>query len=166
MTRELLNTLVAEGLSIRQIAQRGATSYTNVRYWLKQHGLKTNCRPGRKPRELSRLRRCACGENDPSKFYGNKFWMCAKCWNSYSLRRGKEKVEWARTQLGGRCVHCGFKKHRCALDFHHLNRNEKDVAFRSMRSWSLDRIAREIKKCVLLCKNCHAALHAGQISLD
>jgi len=128
--------------------------------------LKTNCRPGRKARELSKLRKCACGEEDPNKFYGNKFWMCAKCWNNYSIRKNREKAEWARIQLGGKCVHCGFNKYKCALDVHHLDPKEKDVAFRSMRSWSLDRIAKEIKKCVLLCKNCHAALHAGEISLN
>jgi hypothetical protein len=88
MTKEQLAKLIAEGLSIRQIAQRANTSYTNARYWLKQHGFKTNCRAGRKPKELSRLRKCACGETDPSKFYGNKFWLCAKC-----LYRKKEQGE-------------------------------------------------------------------------
>jgi hypothetical protein len=35
-----------------------------------------------------------------------------------------------------------------------------------MRSWSEKRLREEIKKCVLLCKCCHAAVHVGEISLD
>src|ERR1041384_1855996 len=163
MTKPILAKLVAEGLSIRQIAQRTSTSYTNTRYWLRQHGLKTNCRAGRKPRDLSRLRKCACGETDPNKFYGNKFWLCAKCWNDYSVKKNREKAAWAREQLGGKCKICGFDKYKSALAIHHLDPKEKDVAFRSMRSWSLDRIAKELRKCVLLCTNCHVALHAGEI---
>jgi hypothetical protein len=161
--KEQLAELISEGLSVRQIAQRIDTSYTNTRYWLRRHGLKTNCRAGRKPKDLSRLRQCACGETDPSKFYGNKFWLCAKCWNSYSIRKNREKATGARAHLGGKCNICGFDKYKSALAIHHLDPKEKDVAFRSMRSWSLSRIAKELKKCVLLCSNCHVALHAGEI---
>jgi hypothetical protein len=164
MMKDQLTELVAEGLSVRQIAQRTGMSYTNIRYWLKQHGLKTNCRAGRKPKDLSRLRKCACGETDPNKFYGNKFWLCAKCWNAYSVKKSREKSAWARAQLGGRCSICGFNRYKSALAIHHLDPKEKDVAFRSMRSWSLSRITEELKKCVLLCSNCHVALHAGELS--
>jgi hypothetical protein len=165
MTKEQLAKLVAEGLSVRQIAQRANTSYTNTRYWLKQYGFKTNCRAGRKPKELSRLRKCACGETDPNKFYGNKFWLCAKCWNAYSVRKNREKSAWARVQLGDKCGICGFNRYKAALTIHHLDPAQKDVAFRSMRSWSFSRIAEELKKCILLCSNCHLALHAGEVAL-
>jgi predicted HNH restriction endonuclease len=30
-----------------------------------------------------------------------------------------------------------------------------------MRGWSWESILIELKKCILLCKNCHAAYHAG-----
>ena len=166
MIIEALKSLVDEGLSIRQIAARLETSPTNVRYWLRVHNLKTNCRPNRAERNSAHNRNCACGENDSSKFYGNKFWICAKCWNSRAIQRSKEKVAWARKKLGGKCVACGFDKYICSLDIHHLVPAEKDVAFRTMRFWSLERIEKEIEKCVLLCKNCHAAFHSGEIVLD
>ena len=166
MLLDELKPLVDKGLSIRQIAQRLNSSYTNVRYWLRVHNLKTNCRPNRYDRNLSHVRKCACGESDPSKFYGNKFWVCAKCWNTSAIQRSKEKIAWARKKLGGKCSVCGFDKYSCSLDIHHLNPAEKDTAFRSMRFWSLSRIEKEIEKCVLLCKNCHAAHHAGEIFLD
>lgn len=161
-----LKPLVEEGLSIRQIAARLNSSATNVRYWLRTHDLKTNCRHNRYARNTSHIRKCACGEADPSKFYGNKFWVCSKCWNLRSVQRSQEKVAWARKKLGGKCIICGFDKYSCSLDFHHLNPAEKDVAFRTMRFWSLDRIEKEIEKCVLLCKNCHAAHHAGEIPIE
>jgi 5-methylcytosine-specific restriction endonuclease McrA len=166
MLLETLEPLVDEGLSIRQIAGKLDTSATNIRYWLRVHNLKTNCRHNRYARDISHTRKCSCGESDPNKFYGNKFWVCAKCWNSRSVQRSKEKVAWARKKLGGKCAACGFDKYDCALDIHHLVPAEKDVAFRTMRFWSLSRIEKEIEKCVLLCKNCHAAVHAGEIVLE
>ena len=37
-------------------------------------------------------------------------------------------------------------------------------AFVNLRGWSKDRADQELKKCVLLCKCCHAAVHAGEIT--
>jgi hypothetical protein len=34
-----------------------------------------------------------------------------------------------------------------------------------MRGWSWDRILVELGKCMLLCKNCHAAFHKGFLKL-
>ena len=43
--------------------------------------------------------------------------------------------------------------------------DEKDHDFPHIRYWSWKRIEKEIKGCVLLCKNCHAALHSGFLKL-
>jgi predicted HNH restriction endonuclease len=34
-----------------------------------------------------------------------------------------------------------------------------------MRGWSWEHITKELEKCVLLCKNCHAAVHAGLLKI-
>jgi biotin operon repressor len=65
--------------------------------------------------------------------------------------------------MGGQCVCCGY--HRCndALEFHHLDSDEKDFAMGSIianpKRWS--RIVEELRKCVLLCAICHREVHAG-----
>lgn len=65
--------------------------------------------------------------------------------------------------LGGKCQCCGYDKCIQALDFHHLNPSEKDFNFNdnSNRSWKTTR--EEIKKCILVCSNCHREIHYGLI---
>jgi len=48
-----------------------------------------------------------------------------------------------------------------ALDFHHLNPKEKDINVSVAVSYSTDSLKREIRKCIVLCSNCHRKVHAG-----
>ena len=65
--------------------------------------------------------------------------------------------------FGGACQLCGYKKCPSSLAFHHKVPSEKDFSFgairANIRSW--DRIVEEIKKCVMLCHNCHCEVHSG-----
>lgn len=64
--------------------------------------------------------------------------------------------------FGGKCGICGYNKCYEALDFHHLNPNEKDSELskylRNGCSWGTAEI--EARKCVCLCSNCHREVHA------
>jgi predicted HNH restriction endonuclease len=51
-----------------------------------------------------------------------------------------------------------------ALDFHHINTSEKEFMITQKANWDI--IEPELKKCVILCANCHRALHSGDIQLD
>jgi hypothetical protein len=55
---------------------------------------------------------------------------------------------------------CG-ENHPACLVFHHPDPEEKDfnIADGIKNRWSWDRIHLEIKKCVVLCSNCHMKLH-------
>lgn len=68
--------------------------------------------------------------------------------------------------MGGKCTLCGYNRCNDALDLHHLNPEEKDfeVSFRPCISW--DRTSAEIKKCILLCANCHREVHSGMITQE
>jgi hypothetical protein len=76
------------------------------------------------------------------------------------LWRKKTKARLVKA-LGGKCNICGYDKCSNALEFHHLNPNEKDFNFGKIRanpkSWN--KIVAEVKKCVLLCSNCHREVH-------
>jgi predicted HNH restriction endonuclease len=61
--------------------------------------------------------------------------------------------------LGGKCRICGYDKCPSAMVFHHLDPREKDFDISSRLSW--EAIEPELKKCVLLCSNCHHEVHAG-----
>ncbi len=101
-----------------------------------------------------------CGETDSSKFYGHKKTVCGKCHNEYTKNKGHENRKFALELLGGKCKACGFDKYPCSLDIHHLDPEQKDINFGSMRGWSKERIEKELDKCILLCKNCHSAYHS------
>lgn len=63
---------------------------------------------------------------------------------------------------GGKCEVCGYDKCVAALEFHHTNPLEKDFTV-SGRSWSFERMKKEVEKCKLLCSNCHKEIHFNKI---
>jgi hypothetical protein len=61
---------------------------------------------------------------------------------------------------GGKCEVCGYKAYHGAMDFHHLNPNEKDFKI-SSKLKKFDDIKTELDKCALLCACCHKEVHAN-----
>jgi hypothetical protein len=63
-------------------------------------------------------------------------------------------------------VLCGYAKYLAALEFHHLDPEQKEFGIAQAGvTRSLEKCQAEADKCVLLCSNCHAAIEAGVISL-
>lgn len=70
-------------------------------------------------------------------------------------------LQWAKKLkgvqlLGGNCTACG-ESHIAVLDFHHVLQKSFSIHFREGLRWS--ELLPEIKKCKLLCANCHRELH-------
>lgn len=65
--------------------------------------------------------------------------------------------------FGGKCTVCGYNKTISALDYHHINPEEKDhllcIAMRNGYAWS--KIVKEARKCTIVCCRCHREIHAG-----
>ena len=65
--------------------------------------------------------------------------------------------------MGGKCVECGYNKCLAALQFHHVIPTEKDYHFSdTLTSKSWKEVQEELKKCQLVCSNCHAEIHDKQ----
>lgn len=76
------------------------------------------------------------------------------------LRRAK-LAEWLKTYKKDLTrVRCE-ENHPACLDFHHINGSEKDGTIANMVSegYSVKFILKEIGKCIVLCRNCHAKKH-------
>jgi hypothetical protein len=60
------------------------------------------------------------------------------------------------------CVKCG-EKDMVVLDFHHIVPSQKrmPVSIMVSRSFSWGTVLKEIKKCEVLCANCHRRFHYG-----
>ena len=55
------------------------------------------------------------------------------------------------------CYECGYNKHPVALQFHHRYGDKKTNVSDLIRSdYGMVTIWKEIKKCVILCANCHS----------
>lgn len=75
------------------------------------------------------------------------------------------RQEVAGFKAGG-CVVCG-ERELVSLCCHHLDPSQKKftIGHVSSRSYGLRQIKEELGKCVCLCHNCHAKLHAGLVAL-
>ena len=59
-----------------------------------------------------------------------------------------------------KCEICGYDRCITALEFHHLNRGEKDFSIsESTYSRSMEDLKKEVDKCILVCANCHREIH-------
>jgi len=78
--------------------------------------------------------------------------------NNANRKKYRKKV--AEYKLSHGCSCCD-ENNPCCLDFHHPNKDkDKDVAnllYSPIRLW------KEIKKCVVVCANCHRKIHAGEL---
>lgn len=81
--------------------------------------------------------------------------------NSREERRERRKrwfYEYKRDECA--CTRCG-EDHPAALDFHHVDRDEKQAGVSQLvtRGRPRERIEEEMEKCVVLCANCHRKEH-------
>ena len=62
----------------------------------------------------------------------------------------------AKLQLKEGCAYCGYDEHPAALQWHHTNPDEKEMAVSTMiQNYGWDSVKDEIDKCICLCANCH-----------
>jgi len=76
------------------------------------------------------------------------------------VRRKKEIRKWFlefRSKL--KCTKCG-ENHPATLDFHHKKGiKENNITYMVYYGYSIERIKKEMEKCVVLCSNCHRKEH-------
>ena len=94
----------------------------------------------------------------------NKVYRRHKC--RYCYRATKKELkdkysQWiADYKKENKCSKCGIVDCR-VLEFHHLeNKNKEfDIGFAINGHYGINRIKKEIEKCIILCSNCHRILH-------
>lgn len=121
---------------------------------------KTNSQPITEKINNCPERKCLiCGQNfKPKTAAANQRQCCYNCMpDGTQLRRGDFLAK-IKASRGGQCERCGYNTCLKALEFHHLNPNEKDFTI-SNDHFKLAEAVEESKKCILLCANCHRELH-------
>lgn len=78
-----------------------------------------------------------------------------------STKTRKRRKELFVERFGGKCEICGYDKCINSLTFHHLNPANKEFApSKVLYERSLETAETELKKCIMVCANCHGELHA------
>lgn len=84
-------------------------------------------------------------------------------------RYGKERVKrWEKQRIakfkkdkGNKCQICEYDEYPEILIFHHLYKREFTIG--GNRRASAEKMERELRKCILVCPNCHALIHKNLI---
>ena len=94
--------------------------------------------------------------------------LCGNCHMEEHMIKVSSEYSLCKTKLleikgVDRCQKCGYKGvNNSSLDFHHREGEKKDFtmgnAYRFITSM-IEKVEKEIKKCDLLCRNCHAKEH-------
>jgi hypothetical protein len=171
MKKEDLEEMINDGKSLNRIAKETGKSLSTIRYWVKklQIPFTTKNFTDQEPKEYGEFRYCPRCKNDCpiEQFYNRRgkkhsSVYCKKCTTEQVVERTKKLKQEMVDYKGGCCQVCGYKKYIGALDFHHLNPNEKDFTIAHIRQYKFDDIIKnELDKCILVCSNCHREIHGG-----
>ena len=86
---------------------------------------------------------------------------CKYCQTEYmknAYMKKKKLVSEIKSNM--QCQKCGECR-EYVLDFHHVEPNKKEntVARMTSNAYRIDKILEEVKKCIVLCSNCHREFH-------
>ncbi len=115
-----------------------------------------------------------CKENKPfDDFYqrsgkrsGEFHQRCIACTLKFQCERWKARKATAVELFGGKCCNCGYDKNLAALDFHHVDPETKEHNWNELSRKPWQEIIVELKKCILVCKNCHAEIHCPHLAKE
>ena len=176
LAREELERLVEEGASIAQIAETVGRSKGSVRHWLDKYALNTTNAGGGPSREGAREARAAglsetvlrCPRHgEVAHVRGSRgYFRCRTCRVEAVIRRRRKVKHLLVEEAGGRCRLCGYDRCLAALEFHHLDPDAKEFGVSQRGARSIERLRAEVRKCILLCSNCHAEVESGFSSIS
>lgn len=174
LSRERLEALIGQGLSVAAMARELKRCPGTVKHWLDRYELETLETARRRKRREALVETehglvSACELHGVTGFFrrddGGAL-RCKKCQSSAVVKRRRKVKEILIADAGGCCVLCGYSRVPAALQFHHLDRMTKSFALsRQGVTRSLASARAEAQKCVLLCANCHAEIEVGAASI-
>jgi len=183
-------SLRKKGMPYKKIASSLGVSPGSVHLWCKDISLTQDQREKNKERKYELLRKPKTCSNCGEKFHqtvvvegvrrslSNRE-ECLRC-RPMALLSGEEKLTSSQrvsrsrrkrkkdavAYMGGACRICGYDACIGVLHFHHVDPQEKDfnISRKNYQGWKKTR--EELKKCILVCANCHGEIHAGMVDIS
>lgn len=93
----------------------------------------------------------SCQKKVVKKHYGNN----KDKYLSNNQKRRQKNRELLREYKKGPCTDCNRTFHPCQMDFDHINDNKVANVSKLMNSNYAKQAIEELKKCELVCSNCH-----------
>jgi hypothetical protein len=110
-----------------------------------------------------------CKRHGPTEFAfysrggGERRWRCKRCVGEAVTRRLQKVKRILVEEAGGCCAVCGYNRCMVNLHFHHVDRALKAFGISVATGKSIAAYREELKKCVLVCANCHGEIETGMI---
>jgi hypothetical protein len=109
-----------------------------------------------------------CAKHGRTRFVleGRGYYRCTRCRAERVAERRRRAKELLVAEAGGCCALCGYDRYAGAIQFHHLDPEQKEFGLSlSGTTRGIDVLRREASKCIALCANCHAEVEAGLVSV-
>jgi len=177
--KDEFTSFVLEGWTVKELQEfygiSRSTVYAHKNKW-DLTGLSPNCNTRIIDIEDDTKKCSECDTIKPlTEFYSNGYQpngkkkykgKCKSCDNKFRYDTFSDKLNIVLNELGKeyKCEKCGYDNNTSALHFHHLDPTQKDFELAEIsKTTSIDtlrdRVAKEIKKCMILCSNCHMEEH-------
>lgn len=185
ISKEKLEKLYSQGLSFKNIAiEFGVTSATICNYF-KKYGIKARPAGFQEIPHFGKLLCHGCRSwrrTDHFEKYKTKNGIklrrkiCKYCRNLSRKNLPKRKKYYLIDKIGrqnfkeeiiqkynSKCSVCEKELPSCVFEFHHLNPSEKEYNVSTLIQYykNKERAYNEIKKCIMVCANCHKIIHNG-----
>lgn len=116
-----------------------------------------------------------CKENKSKRKYHSRTdrkglaYYCKKCANSNAWKKQYKQGLIRKLKLiklfDSKCQKCDYNKNIASLAFHHTRDKKFTLDVRNIANRNLDSIKEEVKKCILLCHNCHMETHYPHLDM-
>jgi len=110
-------------------------------------------------------KRLELGEEGWTEYQRQRQNIKSEAWKQRNIKKVTESRRKKKRLLveykGGSCEKCGLKSDVMGLyDFHHIDPSQKEFGLAGNgKNLSLESCKKEVDKCLLLCRNCHAIVH-------
>jgi len=85
---------------------------------------------------------------------------CKECKSKRIKALRNEREQKLHEMFNKSCSDCGIEhQHPSFFDFHHINPKDKSREVKQIICGSWETLMKEVRKCVMLCPNCHRERH-------